>query len=121
MNANRLEYLKVYSWAADQLGGYFSIENAVFSIIYSYQNRNLDCFISYKTFANWTGFSERTIIRAVKRLKERGVIEVYHCEEHNISTSTNLYSIDNRVIEEWITLWKKKHPKEVNPNSDEPF
>ena len=108
MKAKRLDFIKVYSWAAARLGGMCAPETVAFSIIYSYDENGKDCFISYKTFAEWSGRTKRTMMTAIKRLQDAGLIEVYNKDSHNLQTETNLY-VPTRKAEEWREMWEREN------------
>lgn len=93
----RLEFTKFYTWAADHLGGMCSPKMAVFSIIYSYYEHGLTCYISYKTFAQWVGVTERTIQTAVKQLEEHQII----FSEWSNYTNTKEYEINEDIVLRW--------------------
>ena len=93
----RLEFTKVYAWAADRLGGMCSPKTAVFSIIYSYYEAGLTCFISYRTFAQRIGVTERTIQTAVKQLEEQQII----FSGWSNYTNTKEYEINEDIVFRW--------------------
>ncbi len=97
---------------------YFILENDIFSLrldpyeflIYAYLVSRAGgkgyCWPSYKTIAADLGITENTIIGKVKRLEQRGLIDIEHTTDHNCNgqprRSNNRYHI--RDIGEVLNL-----------------
>lgn len=76
--------------------------NAFYVLMASITKRasNLDksCFPSIKTMANDTGFSENTVVKALKYLKEIGIIKVEARFTENGRQTSNWYVINTDLI-----------------------
>ncbi|WP_366558635.1 helix-turn-helix domain-containing protein [Ruminococcus sp.] len=105
----RLEFYKGYSWAAAKLGGMCSPEYAIFTIIYSYHEAKRDCFYSLSSFAKMIGCGRSTVQRALKRLKDTGVLLVGECNY----TNSLQYDICEKVVAQWIEEWKNASEKNI--------
>lgn len=65
-------------------------EHYILKIIWSYENKNKDCFISLDKIADYLNISTRTIKRIIKELKSKGFI---YCDkqEKKLSALGGLY------------------------------
>ena len=77
------------------------------SALFSYYNvKSGECFPSYQTLAEATGFCRLTVIRHVKKLKELGVIKTvkqfYLCDKTNQRNDYHLNSERIRVVVKFI-------------------
>ena len=105
----KLEFYKGYSWAAAKLGGMCTPEYAIFTIIYSYHEAKRDCFYSLSGFAKMIGCGRSTVQRALKRLKDTGILIVGDC---NFTYSLQ-YDISEKVVLQWINEWKTVSEKNI--------
>ncbi len=89
---------------------YFQIPNAVFDVgmdkhellVYFYLarcgNRGTRAFPSYQTIAKKCGVSRRTVINAVNRLKQKGIIHIQH--RYNVDRKqyySNVYIVEHKL------------------------
>ena len=82
---------------------------AVLKGIDSYQRDQPNCFPSIPTLARNTGLSERSVQRAIRRLKALGILKIDPRLHRDGSHASNLYQIDwGRVLE--------LVPRELCPN-----
>lgn len=66
------------------------IEHYILKIIWSYENKKKDCFLSLDKIANYLNIGERTADRKIKSLKSKGFI---YCDkqEKKLSSLGGLY------------------------------
>lgn len=112
----RLEFYKVYSWAAVQLGGMASAETMVFSVIWSFYENNKECFISLSEFAALIGCGKSTIQRAIRKLEYKNVIYIEPCNYRN----SNSYTVDERIVDYWKQEFEKTEESKNSHTKEKP-
>lgn len=72
---NPENYYTVYYWMSTELE-LSGVEKDLYALIYGYyKNNGKECYYSYSQLAAITGTSRNTVIRALKELSKKGLIE----------------------------------------------
>lgn len=81
-----------YSWIPKMTGSTVK----VYLALCKYSNDQGQCYPSQSTVAKWAGFDERTVRRAVKELKEMGLITIVPQQRTDGGWTNNLYQLQTK-------------------------
>ncbi len=94
-------FIRYYAIMAEKLN-LRPIENAIFSVIYSYISQGQECYASLNQFAEWTATSKPTTIKAIKHLAQIQLIQVSNSIEY-CGRPKNYYYINFDILGQYLT------------------